>query len=345
MVWLWYAAPVAIGLLYFLTGLWPDRRRSYEVQRWRVGFRGPAAPPPVKGKKKKAEEVGPREVSSMPGDLTRMVEEAGGGAVLAYYELFPKLAYLAEMAADAAAASDHHTVVAKLAKPAPTFTVRPLPIVEGVRVENTGIKFPKDPEFMALFMVEGEDARAIGKWLKRSMRDALCEQPDLWLHVRGRAMALTLFGPADAEQIDDLIATADAIFAEVGAEGAPALIAEDEDDDEDDLDEEDEDEDDLDEDEDEDEDDDEDEDEDGDDDEDEDDDEDDGDEEVAEEKPQPKAGKTASAPAKTAAKPSGTSPKASAKPSSEPVKSKAAVGAKTAAKPGSSATSPKPSSK
>jgi hypothetical protein len=338
MVWLWYAAPVAIGLIYFLTGLWPDRRRSYEVQRWRVGFRGPAAPPPVKGKKKRAEEVGPREVSSMPGDLTRMVEEAGGGAALAYYELFPKLAYLAEMAADAAAASDHHTVVAKLAKPAPTFTVRPLPIVEGMRVENTGIKFPKDPEFMALFMVEGEDARAIGKWLKRSMRDALCEQPDLWLHVRGRAMALTLFGPADAEQMDDLIATADAIFAEVGAEGAPALIAEAEDEDDDDLD--DEDEDDLDEDEDEDGD------EDGDEDEDEDeDDEDDEDEEVAEEKPQPKAGKTASAPAKTAAKPIGTSPKASAKPGSEPVKSKAAVGAKTAAKPGSSATSPKPSSK
>ena len=124
----------------------------------------------------------------MLGDLTRRVEEVGGGAVLAYYELFPKLAYLAEMAADATSGSDHHTVVAKLAKPGPTFTVRPLPIVEGARVENTGVKFPKDPEFMQLFVVEGEDAKAIGKWLKRSMREALCEYPDVWLHVRGRAM-------------------------------------------------------------------------------------------------------------------------------------------------------------
>jgi hypothetical protein len=334
MVWLWYAAPIAIGLIYILTGLWPDRRRSYEVQRWRVGFRGAAPPPPAKGaKKKKAEEVGPREVSSMPGDLTRMVEEAGGGAVLAYYELFPKLAYLAEMAADATTASDHHTVVAKLAKPGPTFTVRPLPIVEGVRVENTGIKFPKDPDFMALFLVEGEDAKAIGKWLKRSMREALCEYPDLWLHVRGRAMALTLFGPADAEQIDDLIAVADDIFAEVGADGAPSLIGDDEDD-EDLDDEDDEDDDDL---------------------EDEDDEDDEGDEgdeddeeEAEEEKPQAVVAKAASAPAKktATAKPSGTSPKPSAKPSSEPSKAKAPVGAKPAAKSGSAATSStKPSSK
>lgn len=314
MVWLWYAAPIAVGLLFLLTGLWPDRRRSIEVQRWRLGFRS-AAPPPAGGYRKKAkpEDIGPREVSSMPGDLARMVEEAGGGAVLAYYELFPKLAYLAEMAADATTASDSHTVVAKLAKPAPAFTVRPLPIVEGVRVENTGIKFPKDPDFMALFMVEGEDAKAIGKWLKRSMREALCEQPDLWLHVRGRAMAVTLFGPADAEQIDDLIATADEIFAEVGAEGAPSLIADDEDLDDEDLDDED-DEDDLD-----------------------DEDEDDNEEAADEEKAPPVEAKTVST-TKTA-KP--TSPKA--KPSAEPSKAKAPV-AKPAAKSGSSSTS-KPSNK
>jgi hypothetical protein len=344
MVWLWYAAPVAIGLIYILTGLWPDRRRSYEVQRWRIGFRG-AAPPAKgsRGSKKKKEVIGPPEVSSMPGDLTRMVEEAGGGAVLAYYELFPKLAYLAEMAADATAASDHHTVVAKLAKPGPTFTVRPLPIVEGVRVENTGVKFPKDPEFMQLFLVEGEDARAIGKWLKRSMREALCEYPDLWLHVRGRAMGLTLFGPADAEQIDDLIAVADEIFAEVGAEGAPSLIAEEEDDE--DLDDEDED---LDDEDDEDEDEDEEDDDEDLDDEDDEDDEDDDDADAAEEKPQPKAveTKSASAPAKktAAAKPSGAPQKTPAKPSPEPSKAKAPVGSKSGAKPGSSGTT-KPSTK
>jgi hypothetical protein len=338
MVWLWYAAPIAVGLIYILTGLWPDRRRSYEVQRWRVGFRSAAVPPQGYRKKAKPEDIGPREVSSMPGDLARMVEEAGGGAVLAYYELFPKLAYLAEMAADASTASDHHTVVAKLAKPAPTFTVRPLPIVEGARVENTGIKFPKDPDFMALFMVEGEDARAIGKWLKRSMREALCEYPDLWLHVRGRAMALSLFGPADAEQLDDLIAVADEIFAEVGADGAPALIAQDEDEDEDLEDEDDEGED---------------EDEDEGDEGDEDDEDDEGDEDESaeedaeEEKPKAVEAKATAAPAKktAAAKPSSPSPKASAKPSSEPAKAKAPV-TKPAAKPGSSgASSTKPSSK
>jgi hypothetical protein len=251
MQWLWYVGPIAVAVIFVLTGMWPERRRSYEVQRWKASF-GPEPEPPKKEKRgaKVEPTSGVKEVNSMPGELMRMVDEAGGGAALAYYEIYAKLAYLAVMAADATNASDHQTLVAKLAKPGPTFTVRPLPIVEGSRIANTGVQFKKDPEFMELFLVEGADAKAIGKWLTRSMRDALREYPDLWLRVRGRVMAVTLYGQADAEQIDDLMVIADEIFAEVGAEGAPSLLGaddeeddrdEDREDDEDDEDDEDED--------------------------------------------------------------------------------------------------------
>ncbi len=149
-------------------------------------------------------------------------------------ELVPKLAYLAARAANATNGSDHQTVVARLDDPAPAFTLRPLPIIEGERVPNTGVVFKKDPDFMALFLVEpvvdkpstDDAAKKIRGFLSRPIRDALRELPEVWLHVEEKAMGLTLYGPADAEKIDQLVTAADVIFAEYGAGGGPSLFGE-----------------------------------------------------------------------------------------------------------------------
>lgn len=157
-----------------------------------------------------------------------MVAAAGDGATVANVVLLPKLAYLTVRSANRVSSSDHQTVVARLAQPAPSMVVRPLPIVEGRRVENRGIQFDKDPDFMDHYVVEGTESRAIHKWLRRSMREALVEFPDVWLRTEGRLMSLTLYGEADAERLDELVATADALFAERGARGGPSLFGDEE---------------------------------------------------------------------------------------------------------------------
>lgn len=221
MLWLWYAAPLAIAIVFLINARWPDRRRLREITRFKNAFR----PNP------EANDQGVLlEASSLPGDFSRMIEKTGSGKRDAVFELFPKLAYLVITSADEATSSDRQSVVAKLAKAGPSFCARPLPLEEGRRVANSGVQFKKDPEFMDLYLVEGADSKAIVKWLHRTLRDALCELPDVWLCVEGRTMTLTLYGKADADALQDLVEVADEIFAEVGAEGAPALLAEHEDD-------------------------------------------------------------------------------------------------------------------
>src|SRR5580692_12078918 len=103
MWWLWIAGPVAAALVYVLTG-WRDRRREAEIEGWeaRMGERGGRAP---------------KRVGGIPSALMRMVDAAGGGQPVAYFELVPKIAYLALMGADSMNGSDHQTVVGKLEDP------------------------------------------------------------------------------------------------------------------------------------------------------------------------------------------------------------------------------------
>jgi hypothetical protein len=242
MLWLWYVAPFATLVVWFLTGL-PGRheaRRARELARWRALM----APTTLVRKREgyratretqetQPEKLGPRRVNALPGPLLRLLPEIGGGVPLGHYELVEKLAYVSIMGPNAVSGSEYQAVLAKLAKPAPRFMAYPLPIIDGARIPNSGIQFKKDPDFMALFMVEGQDAKkpdakAIGQWLSRSVRDALCDLPDAWLYVQDRTMALVLYGPVDADRLHELVATADAIFAEHGAEGGPALLFEDE---------------------------------------------------------------------------------------------------------------------
>jgi hypothetical protein len=218
MWWLWIVGPLAAALVFLLTGT-RDKRRDAEVEAWRRRM-GPLA----------------KKVSSIPSPFQRMVFAAGGGAPLAQFELVPKLAYLSAMGADAVNGSDHATVTAKLEDKAPTFTARPLPIIEGQRMANTGVLFKKDPDFSALFLVErsieGEPEKpaeavldkAIRGWLSPPVRAALLDFPDAWLRVSGKAMSVTLYGPADADKLHELLTAADVIFAEYGADGGPSLL-------------------------------------------------------------------------------------------------------------------------
>ena len=237
MIWLAYVAPVAVLFVWFLTGF-PgphERRRARELARWRDLM----TPKQVQRKQEgyratKETEValgGPRPVTAFPGDLNRMIPEIGGSVSVARYELIEKLAYVAVMGPDLVSGSEYQAVLARLERPGPVFTVRPLPIIDGKRIPNTGVQFKKDPAFMQLFLVEGPDAKKIGKWLPRSLRAVLLELPDAWLYVDGRAMAVVLYGPVDADRMVDLITAADTIFAEHGAEGGPSLFFDEEDDD------------------------------------------------------------------------------------------------------------------
>jgi hypothetical protein len=220
---LFLVAPVIAVIIFVITGR-PDRRRDVEIDRWRKAAGNP------------------RRVTSLPGPLARVLQATGGGVVIGHYELAAKIAYLAVMGADAMHGSDHVTVVAKLDESGPIFTARPLPIVEGERVPNTGVQFKKDEDFMARFLVDRSldqapdvpvneaDDKAIRKWLSPPIREALLDFPDGWLRVDGKTktMAFTLYGPVDTTKIEALIEAADIVFAEYGAEGGPSLLPEEE---------------------------------------------------------------------------------------------------------------------
>ncbi len=262
MWWMSIVGPILVVLIWLTTGF-RDRRREGEVERWRrtmgprnvsekeaTGYRtskkvGTVTPGP-----------GARIATALPGPLQRVIDAAGGGDALGHYELVPKLAYLSAMSANLLTGSDFQVVTGKLEENAPAFIVRPLPIIEGERLANTGIEFKKDPDFTALFQVDAvtsataapapgskgaktppaplndaDAAKKIRSWISRPVREALRDLPDAWLYVQGRAMALVLYGPADASKLDELVKAADVIFAEYGDEGGPSLFDDDGDDD------------------------------------------------------------------------------------------------------------------
>jgi uncharacterized RDD family membrane protein YckC len=77
---------------------------------------------------------------------------------------------------------------------------------------------------LELFEIEGDDAKAIKRWLAPSMRRALCDLPNAWLRVEGKMAVLSTYGFADADGLDALVDAADAIFAKRGAGRAPSLF-------------------------------------------------------------------------------------------------------------------------
>lgn len=257
MWWMWILGPFLVALIWLTTG-WRDRRREGEVERWRRTMGAKRVVNKEAASYRTTKPIvttnagpGPKVVNALPGPLQRVIDAAGGGDALGHYELVPKIAFLSAMSANAMTGSDLQAVTGKLEENAPAFIVHPLPMIEGQRAANTGIEFKKDPEFTELFQVDAlptaatparadvkapkeaqpvitdaETAKKIRSWLSRPVREALRDLPDAWLHVQGRAMALVLYGPADASKLNELVTVADVIFAEYGDDGGPSLFDE-----------------------------------------------------------------------------------------------------------------------
>lgn len=243
MWWLWIVGPLAALVIFILTepGFLgylgrANLRFIREIEVWRslMGSRRAAelartvyrtaAEAPKKKKKKKASEreLQPKRQPVAPSIFNLVLEGVGGGAALGHYELVKGVAYVTVMEGALGGTSDHQTVLLRLEKRGPRMTVRPLPLGES----NNGIQFRKDPDFMAAFLVEGQtsDAKAIGKWLSKPLREMLLESPDAWLRVEGNTLALTMYGFIEAERLEELVELADVFCAEHGAEGGPSLF-------------------------------------------------------------------------------------------------------------------------
>lgn len=210
MRWLWYIGPLLAALCYLAVVL-GSTREDEERKRHLARFIDQLLGPLREGKK----QLG-RRVRVLPAELAELVDTAGGGARVADVVLVPQLAYFASRAADGENLSAQHTVAFQLKKRAPTFVCRPLPILDGRPIENTGIVI--DQEFGASFVVDAERGgeKAIRDWLDDDVREALCELPAVWLRTDGTRAALTLYGPIDAEAMEELVATADVLFAAYG---------------------------------------------------------------------------------------------------------------------------------
>lgn len=256
MWWLWIVGPIVVGLIFALTGK-VDERALQEIVAWReqlgarrlkllrkakakadahikaandTVWRGKQAlPTEGETKPKRPKDQRPKPVGGLAREFGPVIEEIGEGRVVGQYELAPKVAYARFVTSDVEGSSDHQSILIRLAEPGPPFTAHPLPLLdETSRIPNTGIEFRKDPEFFSTYMVEADAklAKDIGKWLSRDLRELLREHGDVWLCVRGRAMALTVYGLIREEKIASLMDLAEVFVAEHGAEGGPSLIGE-----------------------------------------------------------------------------------------------------------------------
>jgi len=213
MRWLWFVAPLvalATYMLLLLGSNTEDRRCKAALMRWLDELLGP-----LLGKDGKPLN---RRVKSLPKPLLPMVAAQGGGARVADVVLVPQEAYLAVRAAGGETLSSQHTIVCRLAKPAPSLLVRPLPVLEGRPVENRGLIL--DEAFAEAFIVDGAEKTSVKvakRWLDEELRAALLELPEVWVRTEGNVLAVTLYGPLDVDRIDALVATADALYARYGA--------------------------------------------------------------------------------------------------------------------------------
>ncbi|HZO12573.1 MAG TPA: RDD family protein [Polyangiaceae bacterium] len=219
MPWLWFAGPFVFLLVYLLLSVWPtqeEKRIQAELLRWLDDYIGPLRD----GKKSRS-----RRVRGLPPQFDQLVQDIGEGPRVCDVVLVPKNAYLAARLSGGMTSTNQFTVVCALEDAAPAFTCRPLPIVDGKPAENRGILFGADRAFGTAFLVEGAQTKPITKWMSSAVREALLELPEAFLVVRGRMMALTVHGAADADKLDELVDVADAIYAEHGATG-DALLGE-----------------------------------------------------------------------------------------------------------------------
>lgn len=188
-----------------------------------VGYR--TAPKQVATTKITIEKLPPPTVKSVPAlptELAAVLDLVGGGTPATFFEVHPKIAYIAIMGADAGTVSEYTSIVLKLDAPAPTLELRPL--IAGDPLPARAVGF-KDEEFGATFVVEGEDPKAVRAFFIPELREDLLDHPTVHVHVLKRALSVTQFGPFDRARAAKLMDLADAFFAEYGADEGPALRA------------------------------------------------------------------------------------------------------------------------
>jgi hypothetical protein len=230
------SALLAVALIYYTTGA-PDPRKPKEVDEFRkfpvrreivrelhTDYRISA----VKDQLREIEQQTIlKQVDALPIQLARILPAVGIGQSYAYFQLRRDLAYVAFVQCDDYSDVDYVSVLMLLEQPAPAFAVKPLAIVDGVLQPNLGLKFGDDAFFSTKYVVEparGADPRVVRAFMSPVVRDELLSLPNAFLHVQGNVMALTVYGPWDADMVDHLVDVSDVVFAEYGAAGGPSLL-------------------------------------------------------------------------------------------------------------------------
>jgi hypothetical protein len=235
-----YLAPIsviALALVGWVTLTGPDERAQREIEAFRrfparrhaEGAEGSYRQAFVAAKRAPDRLLG--EVPSLPGDLARVLPMIGEGRPLSYLQLKRDLAYVAFVEADAYNGSSYVTVLMRLDQESVPHTMRfrarPLPIVDGKRIPNLGVRFKEDRAFSNSYQVEvapSTKREDVLDFVSPVVRDELLSFPAIWMQVEGTVMALTLFGDYDAGSTDRLVDIADVLFAEYGADGGPSLL-------------------------------------------------------------------------------------------------------------------------
>jgi hypothetical protein len=243
---LWVSAPLG-ALLAWAVSSTDDRRLAAEMEAWRKAsgkrkprvvfesYRNPAVVRPTDRRDlaRKQLEGGAGQASSAargkqvvapPWELSSMVRLAGAGRQVGVYQLLPKLAYVVAVEADALATSDFVAVVARLEAKHPELVVRPRAVEERPTARTVQLK---DARFNDRFFVESPAPKAAKELLSEGVRETLRDLEVGWFFVRGDAMALVRYGRIGAEDVRALVDAADEIFAEIGAEGGPSLLGDD----------------------------------------------------------------------------------------------------------------------
>lgn len=225
---LWVAVPLGILIVYFATrpkpNRWQDALATFARFDWRetseesIGGSYGMSPKP----KTATMSAVLKQVPALPADLAGILERVGDGRPVAFYELHPKIAYVAIVEADALAVSDYTSIVMKLQAPAPTVEARPLIPTDPAPPMMVG--FAKDKEFSARYVVEGSDPKRVRALLSEPLRGELCDLPAAWVHAEGKALAVTLYGDFEVARAMRLVEAADVFFAEYGADGGPSLL-------------------------------------------------------------------------------------------------------------------------
>lgn len=240
---LWVSGPLA-GLLAWAVTSTDDHRLALEMEAWRKasgkrkarvvfeGYRNPAVVRTTDRRDLARKELGPeaagkaKAVVAPPWELSSMVDLAGGGRQVGVYQLLPKLAYVVAVEADAMASADFVAVVAKLEAKHDDLVVRPRAVEEKPTSRTVLLK---DGRFNERFLVEASASKPAKELLSEGVRETLMELEVGWLFIRGDAMALVRYGHIEASHVHALVDAADAIFAEIGAEGGPSLLGDEED--------------------------------------------------------------------------------------------------------------------